>query len=97
MGDPRIDRLLGFTSAIEKMVPAENDKAQADASFHFVLALRAESSWARDDDALHLLTHDQLAEDETGFDRLTEPHVVGDEEVDAGHGSGLWKTFTPGA
>ena len=62
MRGPRVDRVTPFAPAIEKIVPVENDEAQAEASFHFTLPLSDERGRACDDDALHLLTHDHFAE-----------------------------------
>src|ERR1035441_2591541 len=91
MGSPRVDRVTAFAAAIEEIVSVENDEAQAEASLHFALPLGEERGRARDDDALHLLTHDHLAENETGLDRFAESDIVSDEEIDARHLEGFFQ------
>ena len=39
MGGPGVDRVTAFAAAVEKIIPVENDEAEAEASLHFALPL----------------------------------------------------------
>src|SRR5579872_4417685 len=52
---------------------------------HLVAPLDLQRRWADDKNAVCLVAEHQLQNDHPGLDGFSEPHIVGDEQVDAGH------------
>lgn len=81
---PRIDAEAALPALPHHVVAIQHLERQSEARVHFVAPLQ-HHGWRRgDDDASNLLPNQQLANDQAGFNRLAETHVVGDEQVDAG-------------
>ena len=61
----------------------QDDERQTETHFHLRLPLRNDRCRTRDNNAFHFLAHDQLAEDQPGFDRFPETNIVSDEQIDS--------------
>jgi hypothetical protein len=70
-------------------LPRHHLEAEAEAAHHLVAPLKADRGGTDDQHEVGLLAEDQLLEDEPRLDRLSEPDIVGDEEVRAGELEGL--------
>ena len=83
MRAPRIDAETPFATDPLHVVLVENLEDKPETGFQFVLPLQEHRRRAGNDDFADLLPQQQLAGDQSGFDRLAEADVVGDEEIDA--------------
>jgi len=90
---PGIDAEAPFAADLRDVLAIEKLEHEAEAFLELPLPLLEHRGRCRHDDCLGLLAQQQLASDEAGFDRLTEPGVVGDEEVDAREAKGLAQRF----
>ena len=89
VGGPRVDRVAALLASGGDEVAVVDHEGEPEALLHLVLPLPHHGGGARDHDPADLLAHEKLAKDEPRLDGLPETHVVGDEEVDAGHTEGL--------
>jgi len=71
--------LAGDLAVGGELTGVEMAEFLAKALPHFGEPLRDESLWRHDQDTLHEAAQLQLADDETGLDRLAEAHLVGEE------------------
>jgi len=81
----RVDAIAPLAPAGENEIAVEDREGEAEAAVELVAPLEDDRGRAGDDDLLHPLPHEQLADDEPRLDRLAQAHVVRDEEADAGH------------
>jgi len=80
---PRVHREPPLLAHATDVVPVEHHEGQPEALVQLLFPLQRHRRRRRDDDAPDALAHQQLADDEPGLDRLAQPHIVRDEQVDA--------------
>jgi hypothetical protein len=85
VGGEGVDAVASFAAAGEDEVAVEDGEGEAEAAVELVAPLEDDGGGTGDDDPADALPHEELADDEARFDRLSEADVVGDEEPDAGH------------
>ncbi len=90
---PGIDAEAPFATDLREVLAIEELEHQAEALLELALPLLENRGRGRHDNRLGLLAQQQLACDQAGLDRLAEPGVVGDEEVDARETEGLAQRF----
>ena len=83
MGGPRVHAEAALLAALRDELSRHHLEVETEAAAHLALPLKADGRGAGDEDEVGLLAEDQLLEDEAGLDRLSEAHVIGDEEVGA--------------
>ena len=89
VGGEGVDAVAPLAAPGENEVSVEDGEREAEAAVQLVAPLEDDGGRAGDDDLLHPLPHEQLADDEARLDRLPEADVVGDEEADARHAERL--------
>ena len=89
MRGPRIDRVPALHTHAPHVLAVKDDERQPEALVQFLFPLQDHGRWRGNDDAPDPLAHKKLADNEAGFDRLAEAHVVGDEQVDPWQQQGL--------
>jgi hypothetical protein len=92
-GRPGVDAEAAGAPAREDKLAVVQGELEAEALPELVAPLEGDGGRRGDDGAVDALPEEELVQDETGFDGLSEAHVVGDEEVDAGQGEGLAERF----
>ncbi len=90
---PWIDAESSFAADPLHIFLVENLESEPETCFEFLFPLQEHRGRARDDDLADFFAQQQLTCDQSGFDRLTETHVVGDEQIDAWQTQGLAKWF----
>jgi hypothetical protein len=90
---PGVHAVAALAALGEHVVPVEDHEGQPEAGIELVAPLEHHRGRRRDDDAPHLLAHEELAEDEPRLDGFAEPDIVRDEEVHARQGQGLAQGF----
>ena len=83
MGHPRIDGETRLAPHARHIRAVEDDEGETEAGLHLVAPLREHRWWAGHDDPVDPPAQQKLAGDQPGLDRLAEPDVVGDEQIDA--------------
>ena len=83
MRRPGVHRVPALDLHPAHVVSVERDEREAEPLIQFLFPLQHHRRRGRDDDAADPLTHQQLANDQAGFDRLAKADVVGDEQVHA--------------
>jgi len=85
---PGVDVRAVLPAQADDGVAVDEVELQVELGGHLLLPLPLERRRTDDHAGAHARAGRQLLEDEARLDRLAEPHVVGDEEVDAGHDHG---------
>ena len=80
---PRIGREAARPPGVQQVLAVDDGEVEAEFLRQFVLPLQQHRGRRRDDDHLDATAQEQLSNDETGFDRLAEADVVGDQQIDA--------------
>ena len=86
---PRIHAEAALPAHAGQVLAVETGEEQAETLLEFRLPLLEHRGRRGDHDLLRLLAQEQLAGDQARFDRLPEPGVVGDEQVDPGQAERL--------
>ena len=68
---------------LQQVLAIDDREVEAELLRQLVLPLQQHRSRRRDDDHLDAAPQEQLSNDKTGFDRLAEADVVGDQQIDA--------------
>lgn len=84
VGRPRINPIAPLSPHGGDVLLVQDLEYHPKARFELVLPLEEHRRRTRDNDVLHLLSKQQFASDEAGFDGLAEANVVGDEQIHAG-------------
>ena len=79
---PRIDREAALAPHRREERAIVDREAQAEPRLQLVGPLPEHRRRRRDDDKIDAAAQQQLAQDQPGLDRLAEPDIVGDQEVD---------------
>ena len=79
---PRVDAKAPFAAYARQVGAIKDLKQEPEARFELGLPLFQNRGRRRDHDGLDLLAQQQLAGDEAGLDRFSEPRIIRDEQVD---------------
>jgi hypothetical protein len=66
-------------------IAIDHSEDQAEARFEFILPLGEYGRWASHNDIADLFAKQEFAGDKAGLDGLSQPHIVGDEQVHPWH------------
>ena len=88
-GRPGIHREAPQTPHLPYPLPVDDLEREPEFRFEFVLPLDRHRRRGRDDDEIDPTPQQQLARDKPRLDRLAEPNIVRDQEVDAGEAQRL--------
>ena len=80
---PRIGGKPARPPGVQEVLAIDDGEVEAEFLRQLVLPLQQHRSWRRDNDHLNAAAQEQLSHDETGFHRLAEADVVGDQQIDA--------------
>src|SRR5690606_23109182 len=82
MGAPRVDAEAPLAADPLHVLLVEDFEREAEAALEFLFPLEQHRRGAGNDNLADLLPQQELPSNKTGFDRLAEADVVGDEQVD---------------
>ncbi len=80
---PRIGGKAARPPGVQEVLTVDDGEVEAEFLRQLVLPLQQHRGRSRDDDHLDAATQHQLLNDETGFHRLAEADIVGDQQIDA--------------
>ena len=89
VGHPGVNPVPALLALGRDEVSVVDHEGQPEPLLHLALPLPYNQQRTGDNDAPHLLAHQQFAKDQSRLDGLPQPDVVGDEEVDPRHGQRL--------
>jgi len=82
-GEPRIDAEASQPTQLHEALPIDDREGQPELGLELVLPLQRHRWRRRNDREVDTAPQQQLAQDQSGFDRLAEADIVGDQQVDA--------------
>ena len=80
---PRIGGKPAHPPGVQEVLAVDDGEVEAEFLRQLVLPLQQHRGRRRDDDHLNAAAQEQLSNDETGFHRLAEANIVGDQQIDA--------------
>ena len=80
---PRIGGKPARPPGVQEVLAVDDGEVEAEFLRQLVLPLQQHRGRRRDDDHLNAAAQEQLSNDQTGFHRLAEADVVGDQQIDA--------------
>lgn len=80
---PRIGRKATTAPQFVEVCTVDDDRFEVETGAEFILPSLQHRRRCRNDDELDAVTEEELAYDEACLDRLAEPHIIGDQQIDA--------------
>jgi hypothetical protein len=80
---PRIGGKAARPPGVQEVLSVDDCEVEAELLSQLVLPLQQHRSRRRDNDHLDAAAQEQLSNDQTGFHRLAETDIVGDQQIDA--------------